>query len=143
VTGWFKAYGLLALSFLTTVLSRWLGLGRRYGIAAFKRNYDDDGLNTITAEERQTLLEAGRCIACGHCGRGDAALIREHGGRYPGLVQLVSSAARNPVDFAVGADGWQRIPEAELVVREALCPVGVPLLQLSRVVRQHGQPRLH
>jgi hypothetical protein len=138
MSGRLKAYVLLAWAFITTLISRWLTLGNRYGLRAFHANYAADRLDAMTQADRHVLLGAGRCTACGRCQQGDGPLLLESRGAYPGLMTLVLSAARDTSDAAQGARGFAWLSVAELERREALCPEQVPIVQLARFVTRHA-----
>lgn len=150
VTGRLKAYPLLAFAFATTVLSRWLhailGLvgirfGRRYGLAAFKRNYAPDGLNAMREGDETILLGAARCIACGRCER----VRTDTGAGLPvfapervGLMTLVLATTRATPDAVEALEGWRTHPDDELERAEAVCPTRVPLRRLAEFVTYHA-----
>jgi hypothetical protein len=137
--GLVKAYSLLAFAFVTTVLSRWLGLGQRYGLPAFHRNYAADRLNAMRPEDSDVLVGAGRCVACRRCEQGDLELMQRHPGVYPGLMTLVLSSARATSNAAFAQAAWQTLSEAELTRRQALCPEQVPIVALAQHVRHHAE----
>lgn len=136
--GRLKAYVLLAWAFITTLLSRWLQLGSRYGLRAFHANYAADGLDAMVKAERDVLVGAGRCTACGRCQQGDPPLLLESKGAYPGLMTLVLSAARDTSDASAAAQGFAWLSESELERRNGLCPEQVPIVQLARFVKRHA-----
>ncbi len=130
----FHALWLLGWSFLLTCLRVYLRLGRRRGYGAFLELYREDGLRPLHETDRRTLNGAGRCIACARCERGDFAVRARRGPDYPGLMSLVLAASRSSPDFIHGAKGWSALSPDELQRREALCPVGVPIVDLGRLV---------
>lgn len=150
MTGRLKAYALLAFAFATTVLSRWLHgilgrvgirFGRRYGLAAFTRNYAPDRLNAMRVEDESILLGAARCIACGRCDRtredADSGLPVFAPERV-GLMTLVLATTRATPDSVEALEGWRAHPEDELRRAEAVCPTGVPFRRLAEFVAYHA-----
>ncbi len=137
--GRLKAYSMLAVAFVLTLVSRWLRLGRRFGLSAYRRNYAADRLGLMGADDTELFVAAGRCIACGRCEEGDSAIRNRHSGSYPGLMTLVLCSTRATPDAREAAVAWRLLDEAELMRREALCPVDVPLTRLSRFVLGHAQ----
>jgi hypothetical protein len=135
MTGRLKALLLLALSLFTTLLKRLVGRGR-HGIAAFRENYDADGLPPVTPEERAIMAGFQRCIACGLCDRGEAERIARSGGAYRGVMALMLSGARSMPDFRAAAYSFSFVPESVLEEKEQLCPTRVEMVALSRFVRE-------
>jgi hypothetical protein len=125
---------LLALSLMLTLLRRLLGRGQ-HGIAAFRENYDADGLPPVTREERLGMADFQRCIACGLCDRGEAERIAASGGAYRGLMALVLSASRSMPDYRAAAYGFSFVSTAVLLEKEQSCPVQIPFVRLARFVR--------
>lgn len=136
--GRIKALLLLALSLFTTVLRRLLGGGKR-GIAAFRENYDADGLPPVTLAERVDMPAFQRCIACGLCDRGDAERIAASGGAYRGAMALVLSASRSMPDYRAAAYSFSFLSQADLEQKQRICPVQIPFVRLARFVRDKAQ----
>jgi hypothetical protein len=134
-----KAYILLAFAFLKTVFTRWFGIGKRYGLPAFNRNYASDHLSAMRPDDAEVLLGAARCIACRRCESGDDALRSAHGDAYPGMMTLVLSSARDTTAANSAARAWALVPSLELARRETLCPEGVPIRKLAALVVHHAQ----
>lgn len=139
MTALVKAYTLLAFALLTTVLSRWFGLGKRYGLPAFHRNYAAERLNAMRPTDANVLVAAGRCVACRRCEDGDLELMQKHPGVYPGLMTLVLSSARETSNAGLALPAWQVFAEGDLERRQALCPEHVPIVALSEHVRHHAE----
>ncbi len=135
MSGRLKAFLLLALALLRTLVRRAFGAGRG-GIAAFRENYDADALPPLTGDERQQLGSFGRCIACGLCDRGEAARIAASGGAYRGVMSLVLAGSRSMPDFRAAAVAFGHVPDDVLADKERLCPTGVPFRRIARFVRE-------
>jgi len=135
MTGRLKALLLLALSLITTLFRRLIGRGR-HGIAAFRENYDADGLPPVTPDERAKMAGFQRCIACGLCDRGEAERIARSGGAYRGVMALMLSGARSMPDFRAAAYSFSFVPESVLEEKERICPARVEMVALSRFVRE-------
>ena len=69
-----KAIQLLALYLVKTV-GRRIFTRNKSGIAAFRANYDADGLPPVSLDEREEMPAFSGCIACGLCDRGEARRI--------------------------------------------------------------------
>jgi hypothetical protein len=136
--GRFRAWVMLAVAWLLMTSSRLLRIGTRYGLGAFERNYAADGILPTTREDRALLLQAGRCIACGRCERGDAALRVQGNPDYPGLMTLVLATTRNQPDFAEAAPSWSLLSEETLSQRQRRCPTAVPIARLGPLVQRLG-----
>ncbi len=133
--GRFKALVLLAGALVRTLLVR-LFSRREDGIKAFRSRYDADGLAPVSAEERSTLFEFQRCIACGLCDRGEAERIARSGGAYRGLMTLVLSGSRSMPDYRAAAYSFSFVSEDVLRQKERVCPTGVPFRKIARFVQQ-------
>jgi hypothetical protein len=132
--GRLKALLLLGVSLIVTLVRRLFG-GGRAGIAAFRENYDADGLPPVTPEERAAMPGFQRCIACGLCDRGEAERIARSGGAYRGVMPLMLSGSRSMPDFRAAAYSFSFVPESVLAEKERICPTGVPMVAIARFVR--------
>lgn len=128
-----KALWLLAWALLKTLLQRMLRPNR--GLAAFRENYDGDGLPPVTPEEREAMAAFGRCIACGLCDQGEGERIASSGGAYRGLMPLMVAASRSMPDYRAAAYSFSFVPPEVLEAKEAICPTRVPMLAIARFVR--------
>ncbi len=77
-----KAILLLAVFLIKTVFRR-LFTRNKSGIAAFRNNYDADGLPPVSPAERAAMPDFSRCIACGLCDRGESGTHRRLRRRVP------------------------------------------------------------
>jgi hypothetical protein len=134
VLGRLKALWLLAFSLLVTVVRRLVGRSST-GLEAFRRNYDEDGLPPVTADERARMPGFESCIACGLCDRGEAARIAASGGAYRGLMALMTGGSRSMPDYRAAAYSFSFVPEEVLAEKERLCPTHVPMREIARFVR--------
>jgi hypothetical protein len=134
VSGRVKALFLLGLALLKTLLLRIVSR-RQDGIAAFRENYDADGLPPVTADERNAIYSFQRCVACGICDRGEAARIARSGGAYRGVMALVVAGSRSMPEFRAAAYGFQFVPDDVLAEKERICPVRIPFRQVAAFVR--------
>lgn len=129
-----KAIWFLALALLSTVIRR-LFSARGIGLAAFRENYDADGLPPVTPEERAGIPAFERCIACGLCDRGEAERIAHSGGAYRGVMPLMLGSSRSMPDYRAAAYSFSFVPEEVLREKEGSCPTGVPMREIARFVR--------
>jgi succinate dehydrogenase/fumarate reductase-like Fe-S protein len=129
-----KAILLLALFLLKTVLRR-LFTNRKSGIAAFRANYDADGLPPVSSAEREEMPAFSRCIACGLCDRGEASRIEASGGAYRGVMALVLAGSRSMPDYRAAAYSFSFVSDDVLAEKEKICPTGVPFRAIARFVR--------
>jgi hypothetical protein len=134
LTGRIKALLLLAAALVATVVRRLLGRAGT-GIAAFRDNYDADGLPPVTPTERESMARFSRCIACGLCDRGEAERISASGGAYRGVMALMLAASRSMPDYRAAAYSFSFVTDDVLAEKEALCPTSVPMRQIARFVR--------
>lgn len=132
--GRLKALFLLAFSLLVTTIRRLVGRGG-VGLAAFRQNYDADGLPPVTESERARMPGFERCIACGLCDRGEASRIASSGGAYRGVMALMLCGSRSMPDFRAAAYSFSFVSEEVLAEKELVCPTGVPMRQIARFVR--------
>ena len=128
-----KAWLLLTWALLKSLLARLFG--RAHGIAAFRANYDGDGLPPVTAQERREFPSFSRCVACGICDRGEAERIAASGGAYRGVMSLMLSASRSMPDFRAAAYSASFVSDEALAAKEPLCPAEVPMRQVVRFLR--------
>ena len=129
-----KALVMLMVAFVVAVLRKLLGV-RGNGIAAFRSNYDADGLPPVTGAEREVLPEFQRCIACGLCDRGEAERIARSGGAYRGTMALVLAGSRSMPDYRAAAYSFSFVDDDVLAEKELICPTGVPFRKIASFVR--------
>jgi hypothetical protein len=129
-----KAILLLALYLLKT-LGRRLFKRQGSGIAAFRENYDADGLPPVTPAERELIPSFSRCIACGLCDRGEIGRIAASGGAYRGVMALVLAGSRSMPDYRAAAYSFGFVSDEVLAEKERICPTEVPFRAIARFVR--------
>jgi hypothetical protein len=129
-----KAILLLAVFLIKTVFRR-LFTGNKSGIAAFRANYDADGLPPVSLAEREAMPDFSRCIACGLCDRGESARIAASGGAYRGVMALVLAGSRSMPDYRAAAYSFSFVPDQVLAEKERICPTQVPFRAIARFVR--------
>ncbi|MGC4088383.1 MAG: hypothetical protein QM756_10875 [Polyangiaceae bacterium] len=132
--GRIKALWLLAFALVSTLLRRAFSQ-KGTGLAAFRANYDADGLPPLTPAERERMPGFQRCIACGLCDRGEAERMAASGGAYRGVMALVLNGSRSMPDFRAAAYSFSFVSEAVLAEKELLCPTGVPFREIARFVK--------
>jgi len=128
-----KAWLLLTVAMLKSLLRR--VFGGASGIAAFRRNYDADGLPPVTAAERAELATFSRCLACGLCDRGESERIAASGGAYRGVMPLMLSASRSMPDFRAAAYSLSFVTDEVLAEKEKICPADVPMRRIAAFLR--------
>jgi hypothetical protein len=109
--------------------------GKPSGIAAFRRNYDADGLPPVTAAERLELPTFSRCLACGICDRGESERIAASGGAYRGVMPLMLSASRSMPDYRAAAYSLSFVSDEVLAEKEKSCPAQVPMRRIAAFLR--------
>jgi hypothetical protein len=137
-----KAFLLLALALVRTLVRRALGRGRS-GLRAFRANYAADGLAPVSAEQRRGMAAFGRCIACGLCDRGERERIARSEGAYRGVMAFVVAASRSMPDFGAAAVTLRHLPDDVLAEKERRCPTKVPMREIAAFVREKsGEARV-
>jgi succinate dehydrogenase/fumarate reductase-like Fe-S protein len=133
VSGRALALTVLAWSLVKMTVQRLFG--EKTGLALFHENYDADRLPPVDADERAKLAGFSRCIACGLCDVGEAPRIAASKGKYPGLMSIVLASSRSMPDFDAAKIALDVIPDEVLAEKEAICPTGVPFVELATFVR--------
>jgi succinate dehydrogenase/fumarate reductase-like Fe-S protein len=133
VSGRALALTVLAWSLVKMTVQRLFG--EKTGLALFHENYDADRLAPVDADERAKLAGFSRCIACGLCDVGEAPRIAASKGKYPGLMSIVLASSRSMPDFDAAKIALDVIPDEVLAEKEAICPTGVPFVELATFVR--------
>jgi hypothetical protein len=129
-----KAILLLALYLLKTI-GRRIFTRNKSGIAAFRANYDADGLPPVSPAERLAMPDFSRCIACGLCDRGESTRIAASGGAYRGLMTLVLAGSRSMPDYRAAAYSFSFVNDDVLAEKEQICPTRVPFRAIAHFVR--------
>jgi succinate dehydrogenase/fumarate reductase-like Fe-S protein len=133
VSGRALALTVLAWSLVKMTVQRLFG--EKTGLALFHENYDADRLPPVDADERAKLAGFSRCIACGLCDVGEAPRIAASKGKYPGLMSIVLASSRSMPDFDAAKIALDLVPDEVLAEKEAICPTGVPFVELAKFVR--------
>jgi succinate dehydrogenase/fumarate reductase-like Fe-S protein len=133
VSGRALALTVLAWSLVKMTVQRMFG--EKTGLALFHENYDADRLPPVDADERAKLAGFSRCIACGLCDVGEAPRIAASKGKYPGLMSIVLASSRSMPDFDAAKIALDLVPDEVLAEKEAICPTGVPFVELASFVR--------
>jgi hypothetical protein len=133
LSGHALALAVLAWSLVKMTVKRLFGV--KTGLALFHENYDADRLPPVEPAEREKLASFSRCIACGRCDIGEAPRIAASQGRYPGLMAIVLASSRSMPDFDAATVALDYVPPEVLAEKEAICPTGVPFVDLARFVR--------
>jgi succinate dehydrogenase/fumarate reductase-like Fe-S protein len=124
---------ILAWSLVRVLVLRAFGV--KTGLPLFHENYDADRLPPVDAAERAAMARFSRCIACGRCDVGEGDRIARSNGAYPGLMAIVLASSRSMPDHDAAARALAFVPDAVLREKEAICPTGVPFVELARFVR--------
>jgi len=133
------ALTLLAWSLVNTTWHRLFG--RKTGLLLFRENYEADRLPAIEPGERARIATFSRCMACGLCNAGEAERMAQSQGAYPGLMTVVLASSRSMPDHDAAVRALDHVPEEVLRQKEAICPVGVPFVELARFVRKKAAAR--
>jgi hypothetical protein len=124
---------ILAWALLRTLVTSLLG--RRRGLADFRRSYAADRLPPVSSEERAVLVRAGSCLACGLCDVGEGAAIARSVGAYAGVMDLMLASSRSMPDYDAAARSFASVTDERLAVLERRCPARVPMRDVAAFVR--------
>jgi hypothetical protein len=100
------------------------------------RMYDADGLQPLTAAERELLPAMSRCINCGICAFVAQRLSSGAPGIYTPDLSTAYLRALPRLHDAASEIAEGRDADAELRAAAAACPVGVPLPAVAAIVRR-------
>lgn len=133
------ALAVLGMALVKTLLSRWSR--EQSALNAFAEAYGSEGLLAVSLDERKVLDRAGRCTGCGRCDAQEGARIAASAGAYRGISYFMQSGVRSMSDYRLAAKQVECVPEVALRLAEAACPYGVPIVELSNLVRTHAARR--
>ena len=108
----------------------------RTGKQKFLDNYAREGLLPTSAEDREVLHAASRCIHCGLCDAYDAALSSLPRTLYDGASAIPVAWARATPDLPTARAALQRILPEQLARAEAVCPTRVPLRRVAAYLQR-------
>ncbi len=117
-------------------LKKLFSVDERSGKDKFLANYGPEGLVPMSAEDRQVLRGASRCIHCGLCDAYDLALAALPRTTYGGASLLPVAYSRATPDLPRARAAIERVSPAELSRAEAVCPTRVPLRQIDHYLRR-------
>lgn len=109
------------------------------GIERFHQNYRPEGLIPTRPQDRAALSAAGRCISCGLCDAHDANLGKLPRRSYDGASLLPRQFTRSSVDLPHSLPTIARLRPADLRRAQAVCPTGVPLVELAHWLAERGR----
>ena len=108
----------------------------RTGKQKFLDNYAPEGLLPTSAEDREVLHAASRCIHCGLCDAYDAALSSLPRTLYDGASALPVSWSRATPDLPAAHAALERLHPEQLARAEAVCPTRVPLRRVAAYLQR-------
>jgi succinate dehydrogenase/fumarate reductase-like Fe-S protein len=108
----------------------------RTGKQKFLDNYAVEGLLPTSAEDREVLQAASRCIHCGLCDAYDGALSSLPRTLYDGASVLPVAWSRATPDLPAARAAVGRIAPEQLARAEAVCPTRVPLGRIVAYLRR-------
>lgn len=111
---------------------------REGGIERFHENYRPEGLVPTRPQDRAALAAAGRCISCGLCDAYDPHLSKLARWSYDGASLLPRQYARSSADLPHLRETLSRLQPADLRRAQAVCPTGVPLVELSYWLKERA-----
>jgi hypothetical protein len=108
----------------------------RTGKQKFLDNYAREGLLPTSAEDRETLHAASRCIHCGLCDAYDPALSSLPRTLYDGASVMPVAWSRATPDLPTAREALVRIHPEQLARAEAVCPTRVPLRRVAAYLQR-------
>lgn len=114
-------------------------LARDGGIERFYENYASEGLVPTRPGDRAALAAAGRCISCGLCDAFDRNLSKLPRTAYDGASLLPRQYTRSSADIPHLLPLIRRLRPADLRRAEAVCPTGVPLVELAHWLKARAR----
>jgi hypothetical protein len=129
--GWLFGWILLSWGVLRSIVLRPF---RRNALQQFSDHYSGEGIGSLEARDLAILHQSTGCIACGRCD-GSVRMGREFS-----MMGFALFAARHLSDYDAVRRSIQDVEDGEFRQAEALCPVGVPLLALSSLIRKWPDP---
>jgi succinate dehydrogenase/fumarate reductase-like Fe-S protein len=133
-----RLHALLLLSWAFWVVSfkRIFGLGPG-GLSLFRANFSKE-LPAVDSAEEANLAAFSRCIACGRCDVGDGSRIAASGGAYPGTMAVMLASSGSLRDLSAASEAFDWISDAELSVKETVCPAAVPMRKIATLRRRRA-----
>ncbi len=117
-------------------LKKLFSTDERTGKQRFLDNYAPEGLVPMSAEDRQIVQAAARCIHCGLCDAYDLALAVVPRTEYDGASLLPISYSRATPDLPRARAALVALREDQLTRSEAVCPTRVPLRSIARYLQR-------
>ncbi len=104
------------------------------GLDHYRRNYEADGLTTISPVERNRMLGFEKCIACDACVH-SYFVANHYDARQPTPRDLALCLSRSMPDYPSArkvVDSWKGMDRFE-----AVCPRGVDLPGIVEMMKHH------
>lgn len=108
---------------------------REDGLRRFRATFDPEGLTPVTSAEREALLGASRCVACGRCDAAFDAWSRVERSVFRGPSELPRAIATGLPDVPRARRWLTQLERGDIAALERVCPTGVPFVALAAHAR--------
>jgi succinate dehydrogenase/fumarate reductase-like Fe-S protein len=109
------------------------------GLKQFRENFDDEGLGSLSEEDRRALHQWQRCIGCGLCEAAcpELSVIPEN--RHAGPRYLAMAAMRDLSEPDLAIPTADIVSSGDCERAEAVCPVDIPLEDIADFLRRQNE----
>lgn len=109
------------------------------GLEQFRENFDDEGLGSLSAEDREALADWQRCIGCGLCEAAcpELSVIPEN--RHAGPRYLAMAAMRDLSEPDLSIPATDVLDSCDCERAEAVCPVDIPIDDIAAFLRRQSK----
>ena len=132
---------LLAWHFLLHYLKKATLLYDPGGLDQFRDNFDEEGLASLSAQERESLQQWERCIGCGLCEAAcsDLSVIPDNRHAGPRFVAMCAMRDLSEADDALPSADALDVCDCEAV--EEVCPVDIPICDIAAFLERMARRR--
>lgn len=130
---------LLGWHFLLHYLKKLTLLYDPGGLEQFRENFEEEGLGSLSDEDRRALAQWQRCIGCGLCEAAcpDLSFIPEN--RHAGPRYLAMAAMRDLSEPDLALPSTDVLENCDCDRAEAVCPVDIPIADIATFLRRQSE----
>ncbi len=133
------AFVLLGWHFLLHYLRKLTFVYDPGGIEQFRENFDQEGLGSLSDEDRRALHQWQRCIGCGLCEAACPELSVIPDNRHAGPRYLAMGTIRDLSESELAVPSAEALERCDCEDLREVCPVDIPICDIAAFIRRKNR----